>query len=493
MFLVILEDGFFLAFTPMSAVFAHLNYKLRDSLSFVSKLLSGWKVNAMKKILLLFACLGLLLGLFTCKDKEVDPFSDGKPRILSVSFPSIPAQDVSIDQKNFIIYVKLPATMTVSDLTPTVVVKDSAKVIQLKGFSVPGLLCQRVEGLNADQLEIPLAWRIIAGKETTPLTRYKVKLISGGSLIVVPITQPFTITIGLGTEIDLPFLNLYGNDLPLRIRLTHQATGDTLAAFGYTYLGCSSKVNHLEVAFDHPNLKPGSYRIDVQKADRSYMTFSQPLIVNKGPAELSYEGLVYFGYRVAAGKSFTAEGYNLFDNDIDLYLIDRQDQMLPIPNRNLQFEPNGRKMTVKIPEGTPAGLYVLQLWQHKKPTPVCYRVSIPIDENNPLWLGIIGKDVISCSIKTPALIARQQPVLLTHSEIESANTLLKLTSEANRSLIYYVPVKAYSFSNAVIPPSVTIPISVPAGRYIGSVQVLGSTTGQVLRESEPYGRIIELQ
>ena len=50
MFLVILEDGFFLAFTPMSAVFAHLNYKLRDSLSFVSKFLSGWKVSLAKSL-----------------------------------------------------------------------------------------------------------------------------------------------------------------------------------------------------------------------------------------------------------------------------------------------------------------------------------------------------------------------------------------------------------------------------------------------------------
>lgn len=452
----------------------------------------------MKKLLftrmsLAIVYLGLMMALSTCKDREVDPFSDGKPRILSVSFPSISTQNVSIDQKNFIIIVKLPEQLTVSDLTPTVVMKDSAKVIQLKGFVLPGLLCQREEGVNVAQLEIPLAWRIIAGKETTPLTHYKVRLISSGSLMVAPVSQPFAITIGLGTEVDLPFLNLYGNDLPLGVRLTNQATGDTLSAFGFTYIGCSSKVNHLEVAFDHPNLKPGSYRIDVQKADGNYMTFSQPLIVNKGLAELSYGGLVYFGYRVAAGKSFTAEGYNLFDNDIDLYLIDRQDQMIPIPNHNLQLELNGRKMTVKIPKGTPGGLYVLQLWQHKKPTPVCYRVSIPIDENNPLWLGIIGTDIISCSIKTPAIIARQQTVLLTHSEIQSSNTLLKLTSEVNKSLIYYVPVKAYSYSNAGIPPSVTIPISVPAGRYIGSIQVMGATTGQLLRESEPYGRIIELQ
>lgn len=436
---------------------------------------------------------GFLLSLLTCKDKGIDPFSDGKPRIISVIFPSIPVKDVNIDQKNFIITVKLPEQLTVSDLTPSVVVKDSAKVIQLKGFAAPGLLCQREEGLNAAQLEIPLAWRIIPGKETTPLTRYKIKLISSGVLMVAPVTQPFTITIGLGNEIDLPFMNLYGNDLPLRIKLTNQATSDTLSAFGNTYIGCSSKVNHLEVAFDQPQLKPGSYRIDVQKADRNYITFAQPLIVKKGPAELHYEGVMYFGYRVASGKSFTAEGYNLFDNDIDLYLIGRQDQVITIPNRNLQLEPNGRKMTVKIPEGIPVGLYVLQLWQHKKPTPVCYRVNIPNDENNPLWFGIIGKDIISCSIKNPALIAREQTVLITHSEIESTNSLLKLTSEVNRTLIYYVPIKAYSFSNAGIPPSVTIPITVPAGRYIGSVQVLGATTGNVLRESEPYGRVIELQ
>lgn len=448
----------------------------------------------MKKLLssrksLVLTCLGFILGLSTCKDRDVDPFLDGKPRILSVTFPSIPAQDVSIDQKNFIIYVNLPATMTVSDLTPTVVVKDSAKVIELKGFSVPGLLCQRGEGV---QLEIPLAWRIIPNKSTTPLTQYKIKFLSTGPLTIMPVTQPFSLILGYESKINIPCQNLYGNPLPIRVRITHLTTGDTASVSSPSLISCGP-VNHFRVSFAQVRLRPGSYRIDVQYADRSFVTVSHPLIMQKGPAELVDDNLIYFGYKAAAGKTFTANGINLFDGDIELKLIDNQDREILIPDRNLQFEPYGRQLAIQVPSGSPAGQYVLQLWQYKKLTPTCYRLRIIADENNSLIFGIIGGETYPCSIKSPIIVPREQEVLLTHTEAATSPSRLKLISLANSSEIYYLPIKAFSHSTPTAPPSVTIPITVPAGRYIGSVQALGTTTGNVLRESEPYGRIIELQ
>ncbi|MVM36829.1 hypothetical protein GO730_02665 [Spirosoma sp. HMF3257] len=59
---------------------------------------------------------GLLLwGLYyllACRHTEPDPFSDGKPRIKSISFSGIPQENISIDQNARLITVRTPAKLT---------------------------------------------------------------------------------------------------------------------------------------------------------------------------------------------------------------------------------------------------------------------------------------------------------------------------------------------------------------------------------------------
>ncbi len=445
------------------------------------------KLTAPQKVLNL-VCLFLLFSLSTCKDKEPDPFSDGRPRIRSISFPSIPAQNVSIDQKNLVINVRMPEKLEVSNLKPTIEITDNARVSQLRAFSA-ATLCPRAQ--NYDHLEIELVPNTTANPSVTA-TRYKINFISTKPLALAPVAASFTFTLGVDREVKLPFLNLYGNPLPVRLRVTDLTTRDTVSAYGFTAIACSEELNHLAVAVGQLNLKPGSYRIDVETADKKFLTFAQTLTVQKGPAKLDKVGSVILAAKPTVHQNFTVEGINLFDGDIDLNLVDRQDKVLPIHVNNLEFEPNGRKITVKLPDGLPAGQYVLQMSQFKKLTPVCHRITIPADANNGLVLKFIANDYFTdCSIKNPVILPREQSVSLMYTESSSPYSRLKLTSMENSNMSYYVPIVPYPYDQ--LPPKITIPATIPVGRYTVSVQVLGSSTNQVLRESEPYGRAIELQ
>ncbi|MBU1822357.1 MAG: hypothetical protein KKG00_12720, partial [Bacteroidetes bacterium] len=66
----------------------------------------------MQNALRLLCWLSVAALLITCRpDPEPDPLADGKPRIVSIQFPGIPEKNVTIDQKNLLITIKVPPVL----------------------------------------------------------------------------------------------------------------------------------------------------------------------------------------------------------------------------------------------------------------------------------------------------------------------------------------------------------------------------------------------
>lgn len=432
-----------------------------------------------------------LFSLTTCrKQREIDPLADGLLRIRSIQFPGIPDKDVSIDQMNYTIRVKLPPMMSGTDFKPTIQLTDSLRIKRIDYNNVFLRFSSLCRYPTNEPLQIFLHWINKQGEER--LTTYKVQLVSSGPLAISNTIAPYTIVLGLANNIHIPFQNLYANPVLQSIRLTDRTTGESYLIEGgtYTYLACSEQTNHFKVSIGSLKIVPGTYNIEVQTADGQLLRANQPLLVQKGPAELTYDPVIYFGYRTTVGGSFTTEGYNLFAEDIQLQLIDQQNQSIPLTE--VSFEKTGSSMRVQLPNSLKPGAYVMKLFQNGQQRPNCYRVQVKADSTNNLIFGILGKDTNPCSISEPAKIARNVSVLVTHSEFDKPNTRLKLASLATPPVVYYTPIKPYELymGNA---PTLIIPLTVPAGIYEATIQVFDLSTGVVLRESEPYGRRIQLQ
>ncbi|ADB38801.1 hypothetical protein [Spirosoma linguale] len=446
---------------------------------------------------------GLLL---TCRHKEVepDPLSDGTPRLKSISFSAIPQENISIDQKNKVITVKMPAVL-LDRIGVIVEPTDNAEWDNKQDYLSAALFgclpCYQVILKDKKDINSSLD-RGVYTLQTIP---------SDPTIKVALLSAPFTYAIRADKDainpygIDIPMVNLYGNRLPKEARLTHDATGETLTikrdSSGSYFYGVhySSLSNRLGINLWDEKLLVGSYHIDLVLDDGALIKVSQPLLVSKGKPSLNYEAQTYFGYRVSVGKTLAMSGYNLFEGDISFDLVNQQGKITPLSG--LVFDRYGRQLQVSIPTSLSPGQYVLEVYVKGVKQLDCLRLNIlKDDKDHPILGTLVTKDpseASPCSLIDPVTVQRGVALFFTSNQEKAAldklgqHLMLKLTSLA-QGVTYYGSIVAYDYANADFPGSFTVPATVSPGLYTAVLQVL-DIRNNVVDESAPYGRILSVQ
>jgi hypothetical protein len=432
----------------------------------------------------------LFVVLTSCKPEPVpaepDPLTDGKPRLISISFPGIPKGDVVIDQKNFLVTVKVPSTVS-NEIVPEISLTDNAAV-----FGGMEFLLETYNGGIGLLMGDSVMFRLVDKnnpKFGEAATTYFFKAIPSGPLRIIN-NQPNAIEHVLMT-IESPdtwfsFENLYGNKLPKSYQLLNKQTGETFTQVGWMLKGSGNRVNQLGIELDRiRGLIPGSYELTFFSESGEHLTFQQPINVKMGPALLEYTP-IYFGFDAIVGKSLELKGYNLFEKHVTLELLDQSGKNVKLPN--VAFVKDGRSFKVQIPGQLEAGQYILKVFQDDVVTDPCYRLNIFKDENKEPYIGTIGEDKMPCSLVTPVIVVKETKTFLTYYQDISGTARLRLTNTATGGN-YYGLITPYAVGG--IPPSLIVPNEVPDDMYIASLEIL-DVTGKVLFETAPYARPLKV-
>ena len=431
----------------------------------------------------------LFVVLTSCKPEPVpaepDPLTDGKPRLISISFPGIPKEDIVIDQKNFLVTVKVPSSLS-ENMVPEFSLTDNAALHK----SLRSLLESNSRGVGlfmADSFPLRLVYKNQPDLPDAVATYFMTQIPSGPLRIK---NQPTPIEHVLMT-IESPdtwfsFENLYGNKLPKSYQLVNKQTGETFTQVGWMLKGDGNRVNQLGIELDRiRGLVPGSYELTFFSESGEHLTFQQPINVKMGPVLLEYTP-IYFGFDAIAGKSLELKGYNLFEKHVTLELSDQSGKNVKLPN--VAFVKDGRSFKVQIPGQLEAGQYILKVFQNDTATDPCYRLNIFKDENKEPYIGTIGDEPMPCSLTTPVHVTKEKKTFLTYYLNFTEKARLKLTSVAT-GMHYYGVINRYT--GGADPPSLVIPNEVPNDLYIARLEILDAD-GKVKFESAPYARPLKV-
>ncbi|MPR31916.1 hypothetical protein [Salmonirosea aquatica] len=437
--------------------------------------------------------LALAVTLLTCKpDKiEPDPLTDGKPRILSISFPGIPRKDVSIDQRNLVITIKVPPVL-LSDMEPSVELTENAQVFN----SWPRVFI----GQCKDCQDVLVGFK---GTRDYDATVYKIKLIPSSPFEVGVMGKPVEYVLyNGGSGFHIPAINLYANAFPKSAKLINRMTKEVINIdSSRIYAGWEQQANNLFIhltKFEPTGQRlagqaPGTYDIELKMADGKTIRTPQPLILVKGPAYLSsYEEKTFYGQEARVNSTFFMEGYNLFEGDIVLELTDRHGVKTPLDN--LTFEPYGLRLGITLPNTMVPGQYVMRLYQFGKDQGFCFRLNVRAGNAPAGRIGTIGDDAMPCSLQEPVRIGRSQAVPITYNLTQNLpnRPRIKLTPTSDPSKTFYGSVLPIVLApNPLGPGRLTIGSEVPTGLYTAVLQYL-DTDGKIVLETDPYGQLLEV-
>lgn len=445
----------------------------------------------MQNLLRLLCWLSISAILITCRPDKVvpDPLTDGKPRIVSIRFPGIPEKNVNIDQKNLLITIRVPPVV-LANIIADVQLSENARMVR------GGCNAEYEMGVEciADENQIGLAYKDDPNPYPEIVTRYRIKQIAEGPLEVGVITKPIVYLLWDLNYLYVPMINVYANERPKAILMTNEATGEQLGLDStHIFKGFRQYINHVGMDLEYmQKLIPGTYKLDFVLKNGDKLRMPQPVVVKAGLAWLEYESYFFYGLDAPIGTTVPVEGYNLFSGDIALEITDREGKMYSLPN--LVFERYGLKMGIPIPADLPTGQYVMRMYQFGVARPACFRLNVRKGKSSDARIGTIGDEPTPCSLREPVRIGRNIPTNFTYSlNFELPNRpRLKLVPADGNPAVYYGSVVPYVLQPEPIGPAkLTIGSEVPPGRFSATVQYLDKD-GQVVAESEPYGRLLEV-
>lgn len=446
----------------------------------------------MKTKILRYLPIVLLAVFLGCKDKTPDPLAYGKPRIVSIKFPGIPPENVTIDQKNFVITIKVPSLLP-AEIEPEVTLTDEA---ELSPTSWNGVFM----GIRPDDRQIKLGYTGIEGY--IPLTTYTVNLIAQAPLKIGTVASPIEYELynGQNDEIHIPFSNLYGNELPVKLIFTDQSSKEVFEFENtpettHLFSGLYSQVNQLRIKMSPLAVPPGSYDLEFVTKKGETLKVPQPVLLKKGPVDLGWAGAI-FSSKVQPGETLVIKGRNIFAEDVNMELINSTGQALTLSN--LKFNKFGSELQVPIPATLPFGHYVLRFSSPTLPfvnetssKSVCRRLYLRKQAKVPYEIFFLNETYATCSIEGPIVVSRNTPIR-TQVDGFDAKVRLKMVSVAHADRIYYAQATVMSLGNLETGSYVLIPNEVPTGQYRVSLQVLDDA-GKVTQEGPTFWRIVEVR
>lgn len=353
-------------------------------------------------------CVTFLAFVLSCTPEPVpeepNPLNDGKPRLVSLSFPGIPKEEIIIDQKNYIVKVKVPSTIS-KDMMPTISLTDNAALHGGMEF-IFDTYHQGVGLLMGDSVMLRLVYKNDP-EFSVPVATYFFIPIPNGPLQIAGQTNPVEHTL-YNDDFGFSWLsceNLYGNKLPKSFQLVNKETKEKINQVGRMVKGRGNQVNQLGLELDAiQDLIPGSYDLTLFGSSGESLTFQQSINVKMGPALLEYPA-IYFGINGVAGKILELNGINLFEKHIAIEVLDSLGKSSKLTD--LEFARNGHSLTVKLPYLLPPGQYILKVFQDGKAIAPCYRLNIFKDEKPVSYIGTIGDDEMPCSLSTPVNVTKE--------------------------------------------------------------------------------------
>lgn len=435
--------------------------------------------------------LTLLTFCLGCKPKTPEPLADGTPRIISIKFPGIPAEDVSIDQHNYVITVKVPPLLP-SELEPEVQVTENADLQEVNWHFV------FVKSIYFEPSKIHLSG---SNREATA---YTFEFIPAGPLEFVDTNTLLEYTIRSGSRfLDLPVRNLYANGMLHYVRMTNRGTKEIILlenlhnVANAVYAGWEKEMNMIRIFMNSRNSIPGTYDLEVVTKEGISTKYPQPFIIKKGAVELPEFSI--FGYQGVQGKSVGAGGANLYEGEFTLDLIDSTGQVTPL--RDIKYEKAGHQFYAVIPTTVRRNAhYVIRFTQNDGGATSCGRVHTREEEFPLLRIVALGDSPFDCSISGPVELERGKPTNIvatggsTNPIVEgTTNRRLKLVAVADPAKIYLVLAPMPPPSDPINPrPPIVIPPDIPAGQYRVSLVMLDAQ-GEIAEEGARYFRIVEVR
>lgn len=412
------------------------------------------------------------------------------PRILSMTIDGIPKEDITINETTSEILVKMPPTVTNAILKPTLTLTPNAE-LAVNGVYMPASWCSCCWP-TADENRFGLRTNSDVSQE---LKYYTVRPVATGELAPVPLSAPFEYAIDNEDPLPIPFIHLYGNELPTSVVLTKNGSSQAITLLAKDRkISCGYQLNNLSLDLYGQPLTVGNYTVTFYWANGRTMNLSQPLQVRKGISRLAWVSR-WYGFRVVAGTELTLEGNFLLKDEIRLQLKSLTGQIIPI--RVTDFQIDGKRVKLVIPTDVTPGVYVLQLFQDDQLVE-CHKLTVLSDTKWKLAISTITMDYISplsvCSLNEPVVITRPNrtaifyttpstPALITHVQ-------LQLTNVTNAQEVFTVPIAQIHIESAYY---FTVPATATPGHYTAILQLVNTQTGQILESSKPFEQLVDVR
>ncbi len=411
-------------------------------------------------------------------------------KVLAISFPGIPAGDVKIDHVTRVISVKVPAEFTSDNMTPTVQVSDSAQVYGLDNLKSPALWCVCCrQNLAVKLLKKGAAPQLIRNQ-------YVVNPVhSPADLTLLPLTKPIEVALGETAFITIPVSNLYRSVLPERAVLTNEKTGTQYVVYSpYSSgrVGCSyASANTINISLNEQKVIPGQYRVVLQMPGGREIPVPQPIIARAGKPYVS-NNIMGFCYTGMAGDDITIKGENLYVATTTFRLVSATQP--PVSLVATAQTVTGNQAMVTIPANTKPGYYAIEILQDGRSTERYYRVGVQRSVGQPTVGMVQYGPMFSLPLAGVVSLDRSKPVVATFDQGTYTTRFFiearfKLISETDPSQTVTMPVfyPTENYSRFTVPPAL------PAGRYKLVVQAVNTETKEVISESEPFERVLDIR
>lgn len=429
------------------------------------------------KNLLLFLLIACIAG--SCRRKNEEPVPSVYPelQITAIHFPGIPDKDVSIDRQKWIIHVKMPSVLTVTNLTPTVELSEEAQLAHPTTLTNLGGLALWSYP-NANNLSIRIKSKINPNKQIG----YTIQPTASAPLKITQSKPIAQYAIGDSSEIIIEVRNAFGNKLPKAVLFINKRTGveHSLSTVYITSLQNTLRVFAYPIPFEL-----GDYDIRFKMEDNVLLDVNQPLTII--PGQRSYLENSYYSLEGQPGGKVKARGGNLFKGLVSFRLLYPNGTVLPL---NADYNLNGTTADLAIPASLQPGYYGIEVVRSGIPLGRTYRLSIVRNEFQPSIFSINEYPLPNYPTEAPLIVQRSRNVPILFTVRKSINRYVaSLVSESNAASAFQftltLPVEAA--------PYFIIPSTVPAGRYKAFIQEIDPVTKEVVQQSEPYERTVVLQ
>ena len=448
------------------------------------------------KYLVWAALLAFCVG---CNPLLPDPRFAGEPRIVSIEFPGIPAANVSIDQKNKVIRVKLPPVLPPVK-TPETEVAGHA----FAGF--PNWANVFIEDDPKYRKIDLLGLGTHTGTQPAPVVAtYRLEFVPAGPLEIDTKAWARNPPRESGViDLSVPVKNLYANDLPVEARFTNVDTQETSVIdslsprlvgdnpyFRFLSRSWGSSADQMNwLRIDVPTfgakVRPGTYRVSLVLKDGKTLNLPQPVTFVAGMMAVN-DGERNGVPRLLPGAEYVISGRNLYAGDVTVRVLDSTDREVSL--KNLEFDPYGNNITLTLPTQASEGRYVVQII-NQFAAKVCQLIQVTNRPAAKLEISKLGWAFAYCSIKEPLPLTRNQETVLLLYE-PASDLRLKITSVRRTSQEYFATLKPTPSANGSHRYTFVVPGIAPGGTYRVALQALDK--GVVVQEGPAYWRLVEIR